>query len=83
MSSIGQEYVEIYPRPNGDTGVLNEHITDNFYERIHYEDQHAEERRSNLFWPFSCFIEWEVAQFLESIGISQEKKDEFFHLKYV
>jgi hypothetical protein len=55
----------------------------NFYEKIHYDDHHAEERKTNPFWPFSCFIEWEVAQYLESLGISQEKKDEFFHLKYV
>jgi hypothetical protein len=55
----------------------------NFYEKIHNEDQHSEERKSNPFWPFSCFVEWEVAQFLESIGISQEKKEQFFRLRYV
>jgi hypothetical protein len=57
--------------------------TRNFYEKIHYEDQHAEERKTNPFWPFSCFVEWQVAQYLEGLGISQEKKEEFFHLQYV
>jgi hypothetical protein len=57
--------------------------TPNFYEKIHHEDQFADKRKGNPFWPFSCFVEWEVANFLESLEISQEKKEEFFKLKYV
>jgi hypothetical protein len=72
----------MFKRPDGISGIFNE-PTRNFYEKIHFEDQYAEERISNPFWPFSCLVEWEVAQFLESIGISQEKKDEFLQLKYV
>jgi hypothetical protein len=64
------------------TGIYCDSAT-NFYEKIHYGDQYANERKVNPFWPFSCFVEWEVARYLESLGISQEKKDEFFHLKYV
>jgi hypothetical protein len=64
------------------TGIYHK-STSNFYEKIHHEDQYCEERKKNPFWPFACFVEWEVAQFLEGLGISQEKKDEFFRLKYV
>jgi hypothetical protein len=76
------EYVEMFLRPDGMSGVYCD-STRNFYEKIHYEDQNAEKRNANPFWPFSCFMEWQIAQFLENLGISQEKQDEFFNLKYV
>jgi hypothetical protein len=79
---IEGEYVEKIRRPDGMTGIYCD-STFNFYQKIHDDDQNAAEREKNLFWPFSCFVEWEVVQFLESLGISQEKKDEFFRLKYV
>jgi hypothetical protein len=78
----GEEYAELFTRSNGHTGIYSE-SQNNFYKKIQLEDTYAEERANNSFWPFSCFMEWEVAQFLENIGISQEKKDEFLRLKYV
>jgi hypothetical protein len=77
-----EEYVELFTRPNNQTGIYSE-AQSNFYMKIQLEDQHAKERANNPFWPFSCFVEWEVVQFLENLGISQEKKDEFLCLKYV
>lgn len=57
--------------------------TDNFYENIKAKDRFATERSENPFWPFSCFMDWEMGRYLESLPISQDLRDEFFRLQYV
>ena len=54
-----------------------------FYEHIQEENQHAEEKAQNIFYPFSSLEDWEVGKWLESLPISMEAKNQFFHLQYV
>lgn len=46
-------------------------------------DRFARRRKKNVFYPFSCFTEWEIAQWLSRAGITQQLMNEFFKLKYV
>ena len=51
-----------------------------FYEGIQEENQHTEEKAQNIFYPFSSLEDWEVGKWLESLSISMEAEDQFFHL---
>ncbi|KAH7906891.1 hypothetical protein BJ138DRAFT_1137785 [Hygrophoropsis aurantiaca] len=44
-------------------------------------DQYAEERRTNLFYPFASQSEWELANWLSSGALSQKEIDQFLHLQ--
>ena len=48
-----------------------------------YDDTHAEERASNIYFPFQSKGEWEVASFLSSSGLSMKRIDEFLSLSMV
>ena len=54
-----------------------------FYEHILEKNQHVEGEEQSIFYPFSCLEDWEVGKWLESLPISMEAKDQFFHLQYV
>ncbi len=52
-------------------------------DEIFSNDQYADERKQNRFYPFSCEMEWEVASWLQRTHISTQLLDEFFKLRYV
>lgn len=45
-----------------------------------YNEAHAEERASNIYFPFQSKGEWEIASFLSSSGLSMKRIDEFLSL---
>ena len=47
------------------------------------EDQYAPFRTTNMFYPFTNEVEWELASFLLSSDLSMRKIDEFLKLKLV
>jgi len=53
-----------------------------FLDRFN-EDQYAQFRKMNKFYPFSSEVEWELASFLLSSDLSMQKIDEFLKLKLV
>lgn len=52
-------------------------------EEIHQNDTYSEERKDNLFYPFSSEEDWEVAAWLSGLNVSMKLIDGFFKLKYV
>jgi hypothetical protein len=46
-------------------------------------DQYAEERKSNLFYPFASKQDWDVGYWLLSSGLSMAAIDEFLSLELV
>lgn len=47
------------------------------------EDEHAPKRQTNLFYPFACEAEWELASFLHHSSLSTKAIDLFFSLQIV
>lgn len=52
-------------------------------EEMFYADQYANERKDNMFYPFACEMEWELAAWLQRTHMSTELLDQFFKLRYV
>ena len=48
-----------------------------------FHNAHAEERASNIYFPFQSKGEWEIASFLSSSGLSMKHIDEFLSLSEV
>ena len=48
-----------------------------------YNNTHAEERASNIYFPFQSKGEWEIASFLSSSGLSMKRIDDFLSLSMV
>lgn len=48
-----------------------------------FNDTHAEERASNIYFPFQSKGEWEIASFLSSSGLSMKRVNEFLSLSMV
>lgn len=46
-------------------------------------DTHAEERRSNTFYPFASRGDWELASWLYNSGLSMAEIDKFLSLEFV
>lgn len=46
-------------------------------------DAFCEERKTNVYYPFSCKTEWEVARWLSGLNISLAQLEKFFKLDYV
>lgn len=55
----------------------------NIFDYITYCDENAENRESNPYYPFSCFVDWEMARWISRLNIPMYAMDEFFKLKYV
>lgn len=53
------------------------------YMGTFYDDKHANERMSNLYYPFQSKGEWEIASFLSRSGLSMKRIDEFLSLSLV
>lgn len=53
------------------------------FDRIRSKDKHQSQRKKNPFYPFSCFTEWEVANWIGRAGLTQAMIDEFLALRYV
>src|ERR1700730_10009097 len=47
------------------------------------QDQHAEYRKENLFYPFASCAEWELASWLSDGSLSQKMIHQFLRLEYV
>jgi hypothetical protein len=56
--------------------------TEGFMGTFH-NDTHAEERASNIYFPFQSKGEWEIASFLSSSGLSMKRIDEFLSMNVV
>jgi hypothetical protein len=48
-----------------------------------YDDKHAPERASNVYFPFQSKGEWELVSFLSQSGLSMKRIDEFLSLDLV
>lgn len=46
-------------------------------------DQHADNRKTNLFYPFADKMDWEVARFIHDTSLTQQQIDRFLKLDYV
>lgn len=46
-------------------------------------DEYAEERKSNVFYPFASSAEWELASWLVRRNLSMDATDEFLKLELV
>lgn len=46
-------------------------------------DEFRVQRKTNLYFPFSCKMEWEVAKWLSTLNVSISQADAFFKLEYV
>ncbi|KAF9643859.1 hypothetical protein BDM02DRAFT_3132132 [Thelephora ganbajun] len=53
------------------------------YMGMFYNDTHANERTSNLYFPFQSKGEWEIASFLSCLGLSMKRIDEFLSLSLI
>jgi hypothetical protein len=53
------------------------------YMKLFDEDEHAEKRKTNLYYPFASQPEWELASFLLKSGLSMGMMDEFLKLQMV
>ena len=53
------------------------------HQKISADDSFSHRRKKNPFYPFSCFIEWEMAHWLCKAGLTQRLTNEFFKLAYV
>lgn len=47
------------------------------------KDQFAEERQENIYFPFASRMEWDLASWLSTGGLSQKEVDSFLKLDYV
>lgn len=69
--------------------IFDEHPdAGHIYERIpppfqNIAKDHVDLGQGNLYYPFSCREEWEVARWLHESGLTQRQIDKFFHLEYV
>ncbi len=52
-------------------------------EQIEIEDQFSEERKSNLYYPFACLREWELARWIMRQQVSMADIDQFLRLEIV
>lgn len=46
-------------------------------------DKFKEERKVNLYYPFSCKMEWESVKWLSSLNVSMKRIDEYLKSDYV
>lgn len=74
----GRSFVEVYPGA-GDVRYTGE----NSFEAVWKKDRYYEERQANSYYPFSCYMDFEVGKWLTDIGIPMLRIDQFFKLKYV
>jgi hypothetical protein len=70
-------YTELYP---GASDTFGQGET---YMKLFDEDEHAEKRKKNLYYPFASQPEWELASFLLRSGLSMKATDEFLKLQMV
>ena len=55
----------------------------NTFQALLQDDEQVEARRENVYHPFSCQTDWELAEWLVSVKASASDLDRFFKLKYV
>lgn len=53
------------------------------FEKMRLQQRRNSSGSTNVFFPFSCMTDWEVADWLCRSHMSKAKASEFFHLSYV